>query len=163
MSGKWAHLKGVYPERLNGDEGYEARVVEAQTKLTAMSIPELADWFMTYRDEKLAHEDTIAELNVSLEAVQRELLAKLEAQGLTAAETTAGEKLATRVEVYPGITDPVAFTTHLRANPDLDYLRKPHPASLAAYVRGLLEDGKDDEVPPGVSVYLKTTVGVKKA
>lgn len=163
MSGRWAHLKGVYPERVNGDEGYEARVVTAQETLVKLSIPQLADNFMVLRETKEQYEAGIADVNVSLEATQRQLMERLEAQGLTKAETSGGQVLSTRVEVYPSVTDPEAFTAHLRQTPDLDYLRKPHPASLAAYVRGLLEEGKDDEVPPGVSVYLKTTVGVKKA
>lgn len=165
MSGKWAHLKGVYPERVNGDEGYEARVASYQELVAQCnySIPRLADEFMQLRGLKEEHEAAITELNVKLEATQRQLMERLEAQGLTSAETSSGQKLAIRVEVYPAVTDPEAFTAHLWATPDLDYLRKPHPASLAAYVRGLLEDGKDAEVPPGVSVFLKTTVGVKKA
>lgn len=163
MSGKWAHLKGVYPERVTGNEGYEARVAEAQSNLADYSIPELADRFIELRQDKEAHEGSIAELNVLLEAAQRRLMELLEVQGLTSAETSNGQKLSMRTEVYPSVTDPEAFTAHLRATPDLDYLRKPHPASLAAYVRGLLEEGKDAEVPPGVAVFLKTTVGVKKA
>lgn len=162
MSSKWAHLRGKYPAK-PAEASFEERVAARTAGYVDYSIPSLADEFVDLKQWKSGVEEQVEELNVVLEALQRVLLEKLEAQGLSSAETSSGQKLNTKVEVYPHVVDGEAFSGYLKANPDLDYIRKPHPASLAAYVRGLLEEGKDSEVPPGVSVYLKTTVGVKKA
>lgn len=163
LMGKWDKFKGKFPRRPVGDDSFVARVAELRAFYAKYPIAQLADEFVELQGYKDEHEEAISQLNVKLEAVAQVLHDQLEAQDLSQAMTSHGQKLGIKTDIYPSITDPEAFERHLRDNPDLQYLKKVHPASLGAFVRDLLERGKDGELPPGISIFFKSTVGVRKS
>lgn len=174
---RWDKLKGKVPRVFSGerDAPFLEKVAQEKERLAPlMGVTELATHFAGLREQKEGLEAQVRELNVGLEATGQLLVDRLETLGLRTAETDTGKKLTVRTEVYPSVADGERILAYLREHPDLDYLRKVHPASLGAYVRDLLENpqpgspefvlspegGQFPEL--GVQVYLKTTIGVKE-
>jgi hypothetical protein len=160
---KWDSRKGQFPRRPAGDDDFVAKVAAAKATYAGKPLATLAEEWMALKGGKNEHETAISRLNVDLEAIAQVLLDQMEAQDLNSVETFGGQKLGVKTEVYPSIVDKQALEAHIEANPDLQYLYTVHPASLAALVRDLLERGLDAQVPPGVSIYFKSTVGVRKS
>jgi hypothetical protein len=161
--GKWSGLKDKYPPRIDGDTDFLEKVREARTANAASTLPELITTFAAARDEKKQHEETIKKLNVLLEALGQLLLEQLEAQDLISIRTDAGQLLTVTTTPYASVVDRGLLEAYLEKNEDLQYLYTVHPSSLNALVKGLLEEGRDAEMPPGVGVFLKSGISIRKA
>lgn len=163
MATKWDNRKGQFPRRPAGNDDFIAKVGHAKMEFAGRPIAWLADRWSEAKRQKEEYEAAISNWNVDLEALAQTLLDQMEAQDLTHCETTAGQRLGVKTDIYPSVVDPQALEKYLEENPDLQYLYKVHPASLAALVRDLLERGLDSQVPPGISIFFKSTVGVRKS
>jgi hypothetical protein len=161
--GKWDSRKGQFPRRAAGDEAFIEKVSLAKATYACYPIAGLADKWVELKKEKEQHEADVSLLNVELEAIAQVLLDQMEAQDLTHVETNTGQKLGVKTDIYPTVVDKQLLEAHIAANPDLEYLYNVHPASLASFVRDLLERGLDAQLPPGISIFFKSTVGVRKS
>lgn len=168
MASKWQFLKDKLPKAPFSsmsdaqDKSFVEKVAEVKRELATLSqsdlIRELADYDKEYEELKEAQKD----LNVRWEAASQLLISLFESQQLMSVSTDDGRTVKITPEPYVGVKDHVALESYIEQNPELDYLYKIHPSSLTALVKGFLEEGKDDQIPPGLNVLLKSSIRLTK-
>lgn len=167
--GKWHFLKGKYPDSplgnmsVAGDRGFLDRVAERKAEYAGLEQRELVNAFVDVRKEKDELEARIKELNAASEALGQLLKERFEAQEMRSVKTEGGQLLYLNIEPYVGVADRAKFEGWVEARKELDYLWSVHPGTLGTMVKGLLEEGKDSELPEGIDVFLKTSVRMRKA
>lgn len=169
MPSKWDKLKGKYPPTPLGSMGHarDPKFVElvdaAKAEYSCLTLGELMTELNnvdTQKDELAAAEK---EVNVKIEALGRLILGIFETQDTTSVKTSFGKTVYTRIEPYVGIENREQFESHIENIPDYDYLWSVHPSSLASLVKDMIEKGLDDQIPPGLKIYLKSQICIKKS
>jgi len=160
---KWSSLKNRYPRYAKGDADYLEKVSEARAAHAADPFHLLIERFAGLRAEKERLEERIARLNVELEALGQLLLDQFEAQDLTSVRTSAGQLLYVQVTPHVSVADREKLEAYLDEHADLQYLYHVNWQGLNILVKELLEKGRDGEVPPGVGVFLKSDVRIRRS
>jgi hypothetical protein len=168
MAKKWEKLKGKLPDAPLGnmsnatDVSFLAKVDMAKSDYSKLSYPELQAEFEKLDKEKDALSEQEKILNVNVEAVGRLLLARFEEQEIGSLHTKSGYTIYTNVEPYIQVDNRATFEEHVMSQPDLDYLWSVNHQTLSSLVKDFLERGLDTQIPPGLKVFLKTAVRIKK-
>lgn len=161
--GKWTNLRGKFPLRVPGEQAYLEKVDAEKTLRASVPLGELMAEFEELNHKKDEHADAIKEINVKLEALQQLLIGQFDDLGVSSLKTQSGRTLYQQVEPEPSVVDQQRLEQYIAENPDLDYLYRVNHQSLKSLVKGLLEEGRDAEVPPGVSVFLREKIGSRKS
>ncbi len=166
---KWSKLEGRYlPSPLGsmsaaGDPSYVARVDLKKVEYSGKKLGELIAAHTGLDAEKDELSARIKEINAELEALGQLIIAQLEDQGVNSVKSDGGRTVFISVEPYVGVADRAAFEAHVVGQPDLDYLWSVHPGTLGTFIKGLLEEGRDEEVPPGLNIFLKKSIRSRKS
>jgi hypothetical protein len=158
---KWDGLKGKFPDAPLADPSFRDKVTFTKDEHKEKTLPELILMFSSVSEEYDEHSAAIKNLNVSFEAVGQLIAEKLEELGLNEVKTSLGKKIIVDITPLTSIADGEAFENFVNADPELKYLWGIKWPSVNAMVKDLLEQGKDDEVPPGLKIYLKRSVKLK--
>jgi len=162
---KWEKLKGrldPLPGENDGDPKYMERIDNLKAAFNSLEPPELFSTLeaMNKRYDELQLE--LKDLNVEYEAINKVITDFLEANGVTSMRAKSGTLIYTQIEPHTTVTDREVINQWIDEHPDYRYLRSVIWQSLNMLVKSKLEAGKDDEVPPGVTVFLKTSVRCRK-
>lgn len=161
---KWEKLKGKYdPRPLTDEGGFREKVDKARKEHEAAPLENLLLRFQKADEEKEEREQDIKDLNVTLEALDQLIREKLGEQDLRSVTDERGHSYTVKIEPYVSIKDKIAFEKFMAEHPQLDYLWAIQPKSLAGYVKDLLDQGRDAEVPPSVSIFLKSSIQLKRS
>jgi len=169
MASKWQHLKGKIPDAPVGDmtnaadKKFIERVDALKFNYATLTLPELMALFTGFNVEWDEVEARKKELNAEFEALGALLRAKFEEANVNSMRSNDGQNFYLSIEPYVGVEDKAKFEDWLCQQPDLDYLLGVHPQSLASLVKGYLEAGQDDQIPPHLKIFLKTQVRVRKS
>jgi len=167
--GKWDKLKGKYPATpamnmsAGGDTKFLAKVDFAKVDFAPLTQAELMEKYKTAKAAKEDLESKISQHNVELEALGQLLLKKFEEQDIRSAVCISGHNFYTSVEPYVSYEnrDSTGFFEWLDTQPELAHMWTVHNGTLSSYVKNLLEAGLDEQVPPHLSIQLKTQIKMK--
>jgi hypothetical protein len=170
MANKWSGLKGKYPDAPLGsmahaaDSSFLEKVEARKFEYAPLGLPELMAKLDEFRIEKDDNAKRETEINAEMEALGRLIISKFEDQGVTSVKNAAlNRTFYLNMEPYVEIADRQSLEAHVDADPALEYLYAIQYQSLASLVKTFLEEGKDSEVPPGLSIFLKTSVRSRKS
>lgn len=168
---KWAGLKGKYPETPLGrmtnaaSASFMDKVNKHKLELAATPEPDLMARFLEIakEQEEIAERDT--ELNAEREAIDRILKDAFESRGIDSARNSVlGKTFYLNVEPYVTINNGQAAEQYVTdRGEELDYLWSVSAPKLGTLVKDLLEEGRDEEVPACVTVFMKTSVRAVKS
>jgi hypothetical protein len=173
MMGKWDGLKNKYPKTPVGkmteygnDSAFldkvNARKDELRQQWGGSPNGYMTDMLEADREKK-EFDDLITERNVTIEACSQLLMDHFENQQMTLIRSDLGQTFFTAIEPYPTVTDKAALETFIQERPHLQYLWVINMQGVKALVKAYLEDGRDAEIPPCISVFLKTEVRHRKS
>lgn len=163
--GKYSKLRGVVPA-FEEDSSYQARVNDAKQlllsaeNLEAANVNRLAALFAARKAMKDAHEETISELNVEIEALSQLLCDALEDQSIQKVELASGAILFLQDTPYPKVVDREAVLEWIKKE-KMQGLLTIHYQTLKAMTSERLVAGKP--CIPGTEVYLKTQARIRNA
>jgi len=160
MASKWKNLKGRFPVATK-DEAFELTVARAQEGFTGLRLKGLLAVLAERDRKKDALNDYLREVNADITALNRLILAEFEAQGVSSVRSDGGITFHERIDVGVGVEAPDVFFAYLNEHPELEYLYDVKTSDVTTLVKDLLEEGKDEEIPPGLKIYLRTSVGMK--
>ena len=161
---KWEKLRGKYdPKPLPEEGNFREKVERARKAHENESLESLLALYDTFDQKKDEHEQGIKDMNVELTAVDKLIREKLADQDLRAVVSESGHTFAVDITPYVSIKDKIAFMKFMDAHPELDYLWAIQPKSLQAYVKDLLDSGRDAEVPDSVSVFRDEKIKLKRS
>lgn len=163
--GKYSKLRGKLPA-FEEDASYQARVNDAKQyllaaeNLEAANVNKLAALFAARKAMKDAHEETISELNVEIEALSQLLVEALEDQNIQKVELASGAVYFLQDTPYPSVKDRDALLDWVKKQ-KMNSLLTIHYQTLKALTSERLVAGQAP--PPGVEVYLKTQARIRNA
>lgn len=166
MASKWAKLRGKYPVRPHGgdEKNFKEKVEMRAAELAAFETAQLIFLFEQADEQKDAKEQELKDLNVEIEALNKQLISRLDDLGLTSIKTQTGRTLYQSVEPQVSVEDRQALEQHVDQNPELHYLWHLNHQSLVSLLKSMLEDGvPDDQFPPGLKIYLREKIGNRKS
>lgn len=165
MASKWAFLDNGVFERFTGDnERYE------KVKALAKSIAEedendrtkLSNRLARLKEEKKQIEKDEKDCNLQIDAVEEVLLSQFEKseESLFRIITDEGERsIFVTYEPYSTVVDWEAFDEWIKEN-DLEDMYTVHTKTLNSAVKERLLNAEPE--PPGIKVFLKKSVGIRK-
>lgn len=153
--GKWTGIKDDFPKYQTFDE----KVKQARQEYAELSKMELVEKFREKKNLKEALEDNISELNTALEAIGGLVCDLMESTGESSFKCKDGTFFL-KDEPYSAVEDMELFKKWIIENKMEDILR-PQWQTTNAIVKDRLERGEN--VPPGINVFIKTTLGARKA
>lgn len=161
--GKWDKLKGKLPpgSPLRDKPGFEELVAGHRARVAGKTTKELIDLLAEARRRREEIDAQWTDSNAENEALGRLLIEQFDAQDFTSIRTPHG-LVKTSVEPFCSVTDREALYGHVAAKPELDYMWSVNYQTLNSYAKELIEAGRDAEMPPGVSLFLKTKITITK-
>lgn len=168
--GKWAALKGTLkPLPVAYDEGadYEAKVVATRSEYQDRGLQDLADIYNGLRDQKEEAEAALKELNAQLDGIEQLLATRMEDQGLSNFKLAQGGQFILKDEPHTTVKDKTAVREWF-IEQGMGEILSPPWTTLNALVKGILEQpidpttGQPRAMPPGIDIYIKTSVQRRK-
>lgn len=160
MASKWKKiLKGKRLPALPVEPEWRDKVNEEKLEYEDLKLDVLVRELNNFRDRKSAHEDKIDKLNVTIEALNQLVLDRMEEQNLDSV-TVHGTVFYQHIEPYASMQDRALLFAYIKKTKQVSLLTVQWQ-TLNALVKELLIDGKP--APPGVKVFLKTTIGRREA
>lgn len=160
MPGKYSSLRTQLP-RFEQPPDYQQQVDGVKLNYRAVAVQGLQDYaniLMHRKAEKARLEEKIKEQNLCIEAVSQLLLEGFEEAGMSKAQYPEVGTVYLQDEPYTSTEDKERL---------LGWVRDQHPEMLTvqwqtlnAWAKECLVQGQD--LPPGVKVYLKTSVKLRK-
>lgn len=164
MSQKWGHLKGRYENTPLGrmsefiNPSYIARVEELKTEFGDLPQADLLKAHEVETELKRELESKIKETHARIEAISQLLIEILESQGVTSVNTVSGS-LSISIAPHVTVMDKEALHHFVEGNEDLSYMWSVNHSTLTSWVKSLIEEGKDAEIPECLKIMLKTSIG----
>lgn len=155
---KWEGLKGNLPKWQGDDIDYIQKVQGVKTVLSEKSNKELTEILFTTKSQIEELKEQLSDANLTYDASQRLLAERFEADGTTSIKNELGT-FYIQDEPYSQVVDKEAINIWIIQN-GMDELRQPPWQTLNAIVKQRLENG--EPVPPGVDVYMKTKVVMRR-
>lgn len=156
--GKWTEMmKEMHPEQkpLDGGEKYQERVNAAKTEFSGLGPTPLAETYLKLRNERDEMEKVRSKLDCRIVALEQLITDSFEANGLEMVRLQGGGSVATEVEPYAAIEDPVAVRQWVVERGLESRLTLPWQTLNSETKDMLLSEGK---VPPGVKLFVRTKV-----
>ena len=170
MASKWVKLKGKYSTTVvsdltsaASDKRFVERVDEKKADYQALTLPELMKWHQEFSTEWDDIEERKKELNVEFEAISQVIQAKFSQMGVSSVDSDEGQNFYLHIEPYISVADREAAENWVESDPQLEYLWSIQPKKLESLIKNHLEKGEDSQIPPCISVFLKTSVRCRKA
>jgi len=170
MASRWAKLKGKYPPapvadlESAGDRKFIEQVDERRFTYAGLSLPELMQLMVGFNaewDEIKAREK---ELNIEYEAIGQLITKHFTELGVNSVKSDElGKTFYLNIEPTTTVVDNDAWEKFVDDHPELHYLWSINTQKRNTLVKALLDEGKDSEIPPMLSIFLKTTVRCVKA
>lgn len=154
--GKWSGLKNNLV-KFEHPPDYQSRVdeVKQHSKLRDRADVDLCELYGQMRDKKDALESQVKELNLQLEAVQQELVERMEEQGITGIKTLDHGNFFLKDDPYSSVQDRSAFHQWIRETGQEGLFTVMYQTANGI-VKECLSSGKP--LPPGMAVFMKTSV-----
>ena len=152
--GKWTKLKKELA-RFQQPEEYQQRVDKAKLPYLNLGMIKLAEKFSDWKDRKDEINDRLKEANLELEALIQVLVAKMEDDNVTKFQTGEGLSIFIKDEPYCSTQNREELHEWVRKEGLHDLFVVNHQ-TLTAMVKEKLERG--EELPPGVAIYMKTSI-----
>lgn len=169
MSGKWANLRGKYEKTPLGsmasldEPGFIQRVEELKIEFGELPQADLMKAHRVETDEKSDLGDKMKETNARIEAISQLLIDIFTSQGVSSVKTEDSQALYISVEPHVSVQDREALYAYIESKPELEYLWATNHMTLSSWVKSLLEEGRDSEVPECIKVFLKTSIRSRKS
>jgi hypothetical protein len=169
MASKWAKLKGKFDKTPLGkmsdakDASFVQLVDQAKLEYGSLNQDELQREFVEQDLAKDAAKSAERAANARLEALGQLLIARFEEQQVNSVKTDLGKTFTINVEPYVSYESKEEFEKYIVEHPELEYMYTINPQSLSSYVKDLLEQGKDSEIPSCLKVYLKTQMRIRNS
>ena len=157
MAGKWAHLRGQFPT-LDSVESFDEKRRAIYEGFEGKTVAELITHYNDLRTEKQALDAKLKELNTVLDVIERVVDTKLEDQDLESV-TVDGSRWTRSPEPYPNVVDKHALRAWAQEHMP-DALNLAH-GTLKSVVKDALD--KNEPLPPGVSVYVKPGLSMRRS
>lgn len=157
---KWEKLKGRFEPVAELPE-YQAKVDEAKVLLLGTSdasganAARLARMLVERKGEKERIESELYDINVELNALNQLLLEVMENDGQESLKLSTGETIYQTIEPYSSVEDRAKLLAWIDETGS-QYLLSVQWQTLNGAVKLMLEKGAP--TPPGVKVYLKSSV-----
>jgi len=169
MSGKWTNLKGKYEKTPLGsmsgldDPGFLERVEQLKVEFGELPQADLMKAHRVETNEKSELGDKLKETNARIEAIGQLLIDIFNSQGVSSVKTEDSQSLYISVEPHVTVQDREALYAYIESKPELEYLWATNHMTLSSWVKNLLEEGRDSEVPECLKVWLKTSIRSRKS
>jgi len=158
----WANMKGVLPDapvESDRELAINAAVDERKDK----TMKELADEYNLLALEEEAAKAREKAISILYEAIERQMNRYLDSQSTDIwRDPSSGFSFWPKYDIYPSVEDKSKLMQHLRDTNQTDKLILPHPTLRSDCAEALGPTGSG-VVPPGVKVYLKTSISRRKA
>jgi hypothetical protein len=129
--------------------------------LSSMSNVELAHILAEAKTNKELHEALVKKDNEKIEAINQLMNVLFEDAGYTSFKLPDGRTFFQKQDVYVSVEQKEEFYAWLDANvEDPDSLYSINYMTAASLVKTRIEEGK--ELPPGVKVFIKESVQIRK-
>lgn len=157
---RWSAFKGKLPTWQGDDPSYLDKVSKKKEELASKPNPELAQEMRDFKYKKEELKEQLEIINLELEARQSLLAERFDADGTQAIKINTGENFFLSEEPYAKVVDKHALNQWFKEN-DMEDILSPVWTSLNALVKERLEAGQN--LPPGVDVFMKTTVVMRRS
>jgi hypothetical protein len=170
MAGKWEKLKGKFNATTSvpglGEQLQDPRFVEkvAQTREGYAPLP-LKDLLFKFHEidhQKDQLNDEIKALNVDLAALGQLIKQHFDNMDVRSVQTEFGQTVYLQSEPVVKVEDRGLYEAYVAGHPDLEYMWSINPQVTKTFVKGLLEQDQDDQIPPGLKIDYDTSVRIKK-
>jgi hypothetical protein len=179
MATKWAKLR----ERFNDDGTrkfkdapagdmdraldpvYVDKIAQAKLPYLGMSLGDLMVAFRGFQEKKDELDEQWKANNLELEAIGQLLKDKFQAQNVNSVKTDFGQTLYLNTEPYAYVKkdQKQQFEERISADAELDYLWSINFMTMNSWIKGLIENVQEDQIPPEIEVWLKTQVRMRKS
>jgi SOS-response transcriptional repressor LexA len=154
--GKWTKFKDKLQHYVN-EEDYQSKVDEVKSALFQKSPNDLAEYLKHLKANKKELTAKLYEENLRIEAAQQLLLEWMTANGMDSIRLASGGLFSERLEPYTSVTDREALGDWVKKHKMSHLLQLPW-ALLNSLVKERLQSGEG--LPPGVEVYIKTSLSM---
>jgi hypothetical protein len=176
---KWARLREVlnpdgtrkYPDAPAADldraldPGYLEKLQRAKAPYLGKEVGDLLTVFKGFTEQKNELDERWKDINLELEAIGQLLKDHFQRQGVNSVKTESGKTVYLNTEPYAYVKkdQKQQFEARLSADPDLDYLWSVNFQTMNSWIKGLIENVQEDQIPPEVAVWLKTSVRIRES
>jgi hypothetical protein len=169
--GKWTERTKDLPALEQEDRNWQHEINEAKTLMVraltdanagvAPSASMLAEMYKGKRLEKDALAEKEHQINTEIEALTQLIIDAYEEEGVDLLRLKSGGKVSTKVEPYAQVKDRAAYLTWVLKDPDLRQSLSLPWQTTNSLVKHKLED--EEEMPPGIGVFRKTSLVFHKS
>lgn len=170
--GKWAALKNTLKPlpaeiRFADDAAFAEKVEVAKQALLDKTLPELAEIYNDLCPDDDAIKAAQTDVNALFEALDLVMIPLMEDQGISSFKLKTGENFILSDKPCPTVVDKAAVRQWF-INQGMSEILNPHPSTLAAIVKGILENPIDPvtqqpkPLPTGIDVYRKPAIQRRK-
>lgn len=160
--GKWDKLKGKFERKPFDEPKYQDKVDAARQLYASCTLKDLLLKFHELDQQIDKLEDEKKELGVDKTAIAKLIEQHFENMDVHSVQTDFGKTIYLQTDPSVSQEDKSQFETYVMSNADLDYLWSVNAQALKTFVKGLLEEGLDSQIPPGLRIYWDTQVRIKK-
>ena len=173
--GKYSHLKDRFtrykeePTHQEKVDQFKKRTIcmkhrsgscecKERAPFNELSKVELAELIKQYGDVKDQYEERIKKINVAVEALNQILLEQLENEEITKFSSSVGT-VSIKDSLYPVVVDRRKFLNWIRETNQEELLNVNYQ-TMKAIISDLALAGRLDELPPGIDVYFRSSIGI---
>ena len=160
--GKYSHLKGKLDNYQHESE-YQKRIDEEKLEIHTLRPGELAERLVKLRVNKGELGGQLSEVNMKLEAINQILINWLESEAITSLKTEDGTTLYIRDEPYCSIEDQRKLYAWIKKTKHTELVGVRWQTLNALVKEQLTSKTKMGQIPPGVKVFIKSSIGARKA
>ncbi len=179
MATKWAKLREAlnpdgtrkYPDAPAADlekavsPAYLERINSARVPYLAMELGDLLRTFRGFMEVKEDLDEKWKANQLELEALGGLIKDHFIRQGVNSVKADFGKTVYLNTEPYAYVKkdQKAQFDARISADPDLDYMWGIHPGTLNSWIKGLIENVQEDQIPPEIGMWLKTSVRIRES
>jgi len=166
--GKWVKLKGKYDTTFynkdqSSDISFQKSVDEKKKELSKLT---LADLFAKHEEARKLKEQIAADErlnNVALSALGMLIHEKFTADGVTSMSNDFGRTVYLEIVPIISVEDSAESRKFFEEHPETGVQLTPVTGTIKTWVKGLLDEDRDDDIPSFLKVLLQTTVKSRKS
>lgn len=156
---KWESFKGKLPVFVEPDADRRAQILNVKKSFSDMPNAELMLQMRDLKYEKKELEECLKGKQLILDSIVELLAERFENSGTQSTKIATGELFYLSDEPYTKVLDPKQ-TNEWVIQEGMDELRQVPWQTMNGIVKERLEKG--EKLPPGVEVFMKTTVVMRK-
>lgn len=156
--GKWSEFKGKL-DQAPVESSWQGKVDATKPEYQELNVGQLGEKYNEFRIAKERLQEELGEVNTHLEALSQLVIDELERLGLSSVKLADGSSINMKDEPYSRVKDQHVFLSWIREQ-GLDSLLTVNYQTMNAMVKDRLITG--DEPPPGIDVFIKTSITRRK-